>query len=218
MNELAECEWLCRSVAANELDGLPCYLVDASDLEGYERSLAVGDFLGWTSRYADLILCDYLTKRDKWRGRGFACVMRCDQLPTLQDLAGCVLHELAHFICHPAPKQISVDASILSEPLIRLAKTDLKLPAFPDNLPPWDGHEADFVRVACHVAHRSGLACESIRPRHLRFASAYYPRPFGEHEFMTALESELNDKRSIREIVAGDPPEAFSKLWHHATE
>jgi len=100
-------EVLCRLVATDDLEGKPVYLLDFSELVEYDSRLHGGNCGAWTSRFCDLILCDFLSNRGRWNGRGFAAVFHVDMHgKNMPLLLGSVLHELAHFLTADVPKAV----------------------------------------------------------------------------------------------------------------
>ena len=218
MNTLSNCQRLLRSVAGDDLWGQGCYLVPFADIAAYEPLLRVDYCRAWTSSFLDLMLCDWLSSRGLWIGRGFATVINTDLIsPTTQDFVGIVFHECAHHICRPLPENIGDDNLTEFSRACVEAFADSNDGTRPEQLTPWDDHGLDFVRASCHLAHRVAKVVESVRPCHLRFASQYYPLPFNEAAFMTALADELDRTGSIRDILATPAPEAFSQRWQEAT-
>ncbi len=223
----AQAEALCRAVAPDVAGG-PLYVIPHADLPS---ELRMSDGLeGFTTRYLDLILRPTLEQLGRWRGRGPAMVVNPEAIAS--DLAergrparrrcfaptflGDVLHELAHIL----------DAGMIGEPeppanLVTFAalalKAELDGVTAPTNGPsatiPWRCHEAAFIRIALHLAHRA--------------------RAFGtwlqSEDVFDAVEYDLSPTRRYAEALGDEParlagcpfaniqampqPAAFAELW-----
>jgi hypothetical protein len=216
MNDLDRCERLLREIEPS-LSESPVYLVDSTELPDTQRD----NVRGKTGLWLDLQLANHLTEMGRWQGCGFAAVVCVDRIPaTFRDVAGVVLHEAAHFLTFPA-KRTEDYSSELAEWSTLLAKAvpliNADTDARRDSEPPWFQHEQDFIRAACHLAHRAGLILESIRPSHL-----CYDRYYGvtEQTWMASLERELKsmERISIREVLTVDPPSDFRELHSYLTK
>jgi hypothetical protein len=218
---------LLQSIAADDMVGA-CYLVNFHDVEAYEPRLRGGYAAAWTSPIMDLILADWLTKQERWTGRGFATILHSDLLPRWMDYAGAVLHEFGHYLTMPVTKDCDKDESIVNNslelvgwlPLLWSEKNHRPITVQTvarKPLPLWHDHGPDFVRACCHLVRRAQHSVY-IRPEHLRFVSPYHGRRVHEDDFMDALESELSSTGSIREILRSDAPDEFTELWTIATE
>ncbi len=208
----AECEVILMDVAADDLSGRPIYILNGRDVERYDQRLA-SDGMGWTSRVADLMLADHLA--DQWQGRGFACVVYPERCQDAQHLVGCVLHEAAHHLTYPVPSATTVPVEAVSVELLSWIPQRPR-PATPISTPPWYQHEAPFTRAAAMLAYRVSNIIESVRPHHLRFVRPYY-QGFTEDHFVQALHDDVRRSGSIRDILADDPPGAFTRLYAMAT-
>jgi hypothetical protein len=195
----------------------PIYLLDVAEIGVSPQTVA-----GWTSGVLDL--CCRVAIGDRWQGRGFCAVIDPAKFETWQEIVGACLHEFAHYLDHgltelPVKRR---DPELLQIAAIMSAKIQFEFPKQdpddPDDLPPpWDMHEARFVRACCHLAHRAGALVESIRPQHLQFGIRYYGHPFGENVWMTAIDSELSHTGDLRTLLDTDPPAKFAETYRLAT-
>src|SRR5690606_30908138 len=156
---LADAEALCRAVAARDLDGIPLYLVPQSILPA-ECGSGDGCY-GYTLASLDLYLRDHIPG---YRGRR-PCIVLNDRALAEdfngEDLAyrtqAIVLQELGHVLDRPAvyedrtgvdPNKLKFEALIVAHVTSKPAREDI---------PPYHGHEAGFIRVCLHLCHRANL-------------------------------------------------------------
>lgn len=170
MRRLApQAEALCRAVAPDVAGG-PVYAVLHADLPADLRT-ADGP-AGMTTRHLDLILRPTLEKLGRWRGRG--PTMAVDPAAVASALAcrtrtarrwhfaptflGIVLHELAHILDAGLIGGPEPPASLVTFAALAL-KAELDGVTAPTNGPaatiPWRRHEAPFIRIVLHLAHRA---------------------------------------------------------------
>jgi hypothetical protein len=231
-NLCARAETLCRQIAPHDLDNLPLYIVSLSRITGILGGPSVCD--GFTSPSLDLYLRNDIGS--SWRGRGPCMVINDLQFgdEELEDIElvffATVLHEFAHILERPRLFRERSDA----EPT-RLAFESIVLAAYVQD-PPIEGmperpglqdHGERFIRAALHLRHRAEAAGVAIGP-----ALVCPNRLYGlshANAYRAALGDEpvrLADIR-IRDVLAGPPPEEFSRLWaddlahwlsHHVSE
>jgi hypothetical protein len=226
---LIDCEALIREI-------LPCfdrpvYLVDAGSLAD-KRLVASDRWLAWTAGILDLLLREELEKQDRWRGRGFCTLIRPDCIPSgFRNLAGCCLHELAHFfdgirfpeneaeldrpIGEPTQersKAIDRMVSTLGHALQGSEKSERE-----DPLPRWHGHGIAYVRCCCHLAYRAQRVFESIHPSTLKFIQPYH---FGstETQAMESVADELGSDQALLEILRSELPDKLVTYWMRITD
>ncbi len=220
---LPKSDELIRKIAADDLVGRGCYIVNFSEVEAYEPRLRGGRVAGWTSPIMDLILADWLTKQRRWTGRGFATILHADLLPRWMDYAGAVLHEFGHYLTLPPHEDcdeiVNRSQTVIGWLPLQWAERKHEPPpvSMGVQLPRWHDHEADFVRACCHLAYRAQHSVY-IRPEHLRFIGPYHSCIVHEDHFMQALGEELEQTGSIREILQTPTPELFVRLWKYAIE
>ncbi len=212
-------ERLLRTIAADDLDGFGCYVVDFADITHIEPRLNGSGALAWTSFLLPITIRPWLESQGRWIGDGFATVVHRDRIPSWIDTLGCVVHELAHWVSDDRALDVHDEIPVEMAEQFAMALRDWsdRGDDAPRANPTWFQHEAPFVRAACHLAHRANEAVEAIRPKHVRFASMYYPWPFNENMFMTAIESELDRVGSVRTILQNTAPKSFVELWEAAT-
>lgn len=175
----------------------------------------------YTGVVADLWLKEYLVGKGLWKGRGFATVVVDSELPKSQDWLGAVLHELAHHLTHSTSDRLLHLEPTLVEQVAAIELKFLENTVTLNNRRlksvPWESHGPEFVRAACHVAHRANREIQCVRPRHLRFSEPYYGPGLNENTMMGMLEPELGSKKSIREILQTEPPKLFAEIMEMAT-
>ncbi len=124
------------------------------------------------------------------------------------------LHELAHILQRPAlyADREGVDPNrLLFEALVVADASGRDGPA---DRPAYFGHEAPFIRAALHLRHRAEVAGYSIAPALL--CAGYRYGLSHANRYVAALGNEpkrMADAR-FRDILATDPPPAFSQLWN----
>ena len=225
-DRLQKSEALLHEIAADDLGGRGCYLVQFSEVAAYEPRLRGGFAAAWTSPLMDLILADWLTKQGRWRGRGFATILHADLLPRWMEYCGAVLHEFAHFLTLPLPSDCQ-DESIVDRSLELVGWLPLhwteknhrpETVRTVATLPRWHEQGPSFVRACCHLVYRAQQTVY-IRPEHLRFVTPYHPgHRVNEDHFMQTLGDELAITGSVRQILTTPAPELFNQLWKYATE
>jgi hypothetical protein len=213
-------ELLLRTIAADDLDGRGCYVVDFESIAHIEPRLHGSRSLAWTSFLLPTTIRPWLESQGRWIGDGFGTVVHRDRIPTWIDTLGCCVHELAHWVSDDRAIEVRDQIPVEMAEQFAMALRDWsdRGEDTPRTNPTWFQHEAPFVRAACHLAHRAGQVAEAIRPKHVQFATQYYPQPFNEETFMSSLSSELDSTGSIREILRSDAPDEFTELWTIATE
>ena len=212
-------ELLLRTIAADDLDGVGCYVVGFDQIKESEPRLHGSKSLAWTSHLLPTTIRPWLESQGRWIGDGFATVVHQDRIPTWRDTLGCCVHELAHWVSDDRALKVP---DIVTSELAELYATALRDWSdgyiMPSEKPTWFQHEAPFVRAACHLAHRANQVVESVRPKNVHFAARYYAWPFTEENFMRSLISELEATGSIRDILKTAAPDEFTELWNAATE
>lgn len=215
-------ERLLRHVAPDDVAGLPIYLVDADVVRSHdERLCGPSHCIGWTSPACDLLLHSYLTSVGQWQGRGFACVVHSNEITSMPNILGVVLHELAHGLDAglPTSTEVTDEDKPYTKPEMLQLREYFRDEQSRKLLPPWHDHSERFVRSCCHLAWRAGQVFESVRPNHLSFASNYHPLPYNELAFMRSLEHELKARSTepIKAIIESDAPRVFVDRWAAAT-
>jgi hypothetical protein len=223
----ARAEALCRTVAP-DLAGGPLYVVLAADLPS---ELRWPDRLeGLTTRHLDLILRPTLERLGRWRGRGPAMVLSPQAIAA--DLAelgrparrrcfaptffGIVLHELAHIL----------DAGLIGEPeppasLVTFAalalKAELAGEIKPTNGPsatiPWRRHEAPFIRLALHLAHRARACGVWLQSADVFDAGEYGLSPTYHYTLALSDEPARLAGCPLADVRTTPSPAAFVELW-----
>lgn len=229
----ARAEALCRRVAPDVATGA-FYAVLRPDLPP-EYQGGDGGALALTSRHLDLMLRPTLERQRRWRGRGPAILLDPAEIaahaarrprPTrtrvfLPVAMGVVLHELAHIIDARPRYDAEPDLDLVEFGRLILA-ADLTGTTPPTNGPgsdvPWRGHEASFIRIALHLAHRVESLGIDVRPDDV-FAAADYGLS-ATRQYHAALGDEPERLASVDFVTIGDaaPPAAFTALWRADVE
>jgi len=223
----ARAETLCRAVAP-DLAGRPVYVVLAADLPA---ELRWPDRLeGLTTRYLDLILRPTLEPLGRWRGRGPAMVVNPQAIAA--DLAelgrparrrcfartflGDVLHELAHILDAGLIGGPEPPASLVTFAALAL-KAELDGVTAPTNGPsatiPWRRHEAPFIRIVLHLAHRARACGAWLFAEDLFDAVEYGLSPTRRYAAALGDEPGRLAGCAFANIQATPQPAAFAELW-----
>jgi len=227
-----QAEALCRAVAPDVAGG-PLYVVLHADLPS---ELRMSDGLeGFTTRYLDLILRPTLERLGRWRGRGPAMVVNPAAIAS--DLAelgrparrrcfartflGDVLHELAHIfdaglIGGPEPPANLVTFAALA------LKAELDGVTAPTNGPsatiPWRRHEAPFIRLVLHLAHRARTCGTWLFAEDVFDAVEYGLSPTRRYAAALGDEPGRLAGSAFADIQATPLPTAFAELWQADVE
>lgn len=203
-------ERFLRTIAQADLDGVGCYVVAWADIATALPGLYREGTLAYTSSIADRVLQPWLESQNRWTGPGFATVVFRERIASWVDVLGCCVHELSHWLSDDRPADTR-PADELERELADWAAATYERPN-----PPWQDHESPFIRAAAHLSNRAGIVLEAIRPRTVRFSTAY--TGYSENTWMRTLETELDYSGSIRELLRTDPPADFMDLWNFVTE
>ncbi|MCO6454784.1 MAG: hypothetical protein J5I93_05740 [Pirellulaceae bacterium] len=212
---LADAEALCRAVAARDLEGVPLYLLRQSILPA-ECGSGDGCY-GYTLASLDLYLCDHIPG---YRGRG-PCIVINDRA-LAEDFNGedltyrtqaIALHEFGHVLDRPAvyEDRPGVDSNKLKFEALIVAHVTAKPPR--EDILPYHGHEAGFIRVCLHLCHRAKLVGFDISPGAICAGYTYCLSV--AQRYQTALGDEPARCMGMlfRDILATKPPAAFTELW-----
>jgi len=196
------------------MEDVPIYLVPEQRFSVIDRPLGV---LAWTSYFCDIQVSDRMRELGLWKGKGFATVIFLDRLShSTRELRGAVLHEFAHYLTFPPRPESysSLDATAANE---WVAIANASADASKNDSPPWRNHDPEFVRAACHLAHRAKRLCD-VASHNLSFSYWYYG--CNEDVWMNTLRDELTSMASvpIRDILKTAPPSDFSTLARILTQ
>lgn len=214
---------MAREIAPADLEGLPFYVADLSDLPADQRP---ADLLGVTSPVHDVAHKPGLGER--WAGRGPAVSIAAARLyaGALQDAAGnesfaCELvegraiavccHELAHVLEGP------FDASLSADELFGVAVGDMMRRYAAGDVPPprvpWQGHDGQWLRMLAHVVYRTEALIGHRLPGSWLSQHDYGLSPL--HTYRRALVDEVEAMAgaSFAEIRTTRPPASFVRLW-----
>jgi hypothetical protein len=210
-----EAEGLCRSIAGHVLAGVPLYIVSQSSLPPEAGTGA--HCYGYTTPSLDLYLRPHLRN---WRGRGPCMVI--NDLALAEDhhaddlryvIQCCVLHELAHILDRPAlfadrtyadPERLQFEALVVADVTGRPSRLDL---------PTYFGHEASFIRIALHLCHRASRHGVAISPGAVCAGYRFGLLPAFRYQDALGDEPDQMADWLISDILAAQPPPAFSQLW-----
>lgn len=203
------------------LAGYPVYLIDGRTACGWDPRFQGGSCLAWTSHCLDTVIAPWLRADGVWRGRGFATIIHTEAIKHWPAILGITLHEFAHFLDAPRPASCPAIERVDWTP----EQSTTILPASlanerydPVGAVPWAGHGAGWVRACCHLFARASEIEPDLRHYDLGFGR-YYPRRFCEVTWLHGLAAEINpaERRSIRGILASEPPRAFAERFEEAT-
>jgi hypothetical protein len=210
-------ERLCRVVAAQELANLPLYIVPQSRLA--ELGFA-DDQHGLTCLRLDLFVREYM---ENYRGRGPAMVINADAIRQCNHpddveyiILATVLHELSHIVERPTHHaEWHADADPMRIKFDALTVAYATHEPQPVDVPAYDGHDHVFIRTCLHLAYRAEQAGVEICPNVICAGRSYglYPAT----SYQRALGDEPAQLRHLKfqEILAIEPPAAFTALWQH---
>ena len=210
-------EQLGAMLAPAELADVPMYVVPQSRLP-FDLG---GDSVchGFTTGSLDLHLQDVIGR--DWRGRG-ACVVVNDvalhsEFADSYDskFLGTVVHELAHVLERPSPyrPRPDIDADTLRREATEVAKVVSGPPTNDEELLPWFGHEARFIRIAMHLWYRAKQFDLYLFPDEIMVADWYALSPANWYAQATQAEAERMANATFREICSQKLPEPFRGLW-----
>jgi len=212
---LADAEGLCRAVAGRDLAGLPIYLISQSTLPA-ECGSGDGAY-AYTLGSLDLYLAPHIPN---YRGRG-PCIVVND-LALAEDFIGedlayrtqaIVLHELGHVLDRPAvyEDRTGVDPNKLKFEALVVAHVTSNAPR--EDIPPYHGHEASFIRVCLHLCHRARQVGFDVHPGALCAGYVYGLSVAQRYEAALGDEPARCMGMLFRDILATKPPAAFTELW-----
>ncbi len=223
----ARAEALCRAVAP-DLAGGPLYVALVRDLPSELRWPERLE--GLTTRYLDLTLRPTLERFGRWRGRGPAMILSPQAIAA--DLAelgrparrrcfmpvflGDALHELAHILDaglmggpEPPAGLVAFAALVLKAELDGVtAPTD-----GPGSTVPWRRHEAPFIRLAVHLAHRARACGVWLQSTDVFDAAEYGLSPTYRYSLALGDEPARLAGSPLADVQATPPPAAFVELW-----
>lgn len=221
---LAQAVALCRRVAP-DLAGRPLYIMWRHMLP---VEMVGGELFGCTMRGLDAVLQPALERRQAWHGRGSAMLIdlhaivadvRADFLSRATrrryvrgNVLGVALHELAHIVVDfkaacdaevcdpepaPSPRQVAAYCALLA------GYDPTKDPV------PWADHEADFIRVALHLAARAAHPPIGV----VDTACAYGWSPTSAYVLALGDEPARMQQWPLTRVLATAPPPEFVALW-----
>ncbi|HAN97031.1 MAG TPA: hypothetical protein DCQ98_06165 [Planctomycetaceae bacterium] len=211
---LSDAERLCRTIAGDDLETVPVYLLPQSRLP---VGLATKHHYAFTHPRADLIYREHIPM---WRGRGPCAVI--NDLGIAEDfevddhayvITALVLHELAHMLDRPAlfdqqgcddPNRLKFDAMVLAETSQRAAL---------GGVPAYWGHGPSFLRIAIHLAYRACRAGFAVRPAGVVATSRLGLSPMAGYEETLGDEPRRLRHSSLRQLAVTPPPHAFTRQW-----
>jgi hypothetical protein len=212
----AEAEALCRAVAGRDLASVPLYIVAQSSLPPEAGS---GDHCyGYTTPSLDLYLRPHLPH---WIGRGPCMVI--NDLALAEDhhaddlqyvVQCCVLHELAHILDRPALFADRTDADPLKLQFEALVVADATGRAPSIDVPAYYGHGASFIRIALHLCHRATRHGVDVGPGALCAGYRFGLSPAFRYQAALGDEPARMADWLISDILAAQPPPAFTELWN----
>ncbi|HUG89249.1 MAG TPA: hypothetical protein VML55_00340 [Planctomycetaceae bacterium] len=220
---ISDAESICRSVCP-ELSAV--YIVLRAELNSSFDQC--GRCLGYTSPFLDVQLEPFLERDGRWAGRGFATVIYEDAILAAWRarrpgfdvdwlLTTVVLHELAHHTERGRSWRHKLAVELAERPLKDWANTgppklSREFLSFDADLPPWHNHGAEFIRSAIHVVHRAWTLCGfPIHSQQIDAAGELYGlASIGDYAHALGDEPARLADRPLLEVLASDPPEAFS--------
>jgi hypothetical protein len=211
---------LCRTVAGPDLANLPLYIVPQSRLA--ELGFA-DDLHGVTCLSLDLFVREYL---EDYRGRGLAMVINayairdCSHPDDVEYIVfATVLHELAHILERPASyAERTPDEDPLRIRFDALTIAHATRQPWPADVPAYHGHDHVFIRTCLHLAYRAQQAGIAICPNVFCAGRGYGLYPATSYERALGDEPEQLRHLKFQELLAIEPPAAFTALWQDDVE
>jgi hypothetical protein len=154
------------------------------------------------------VLNDHAIRSEAEATAGDDAVLR-DELAQ-QWIVAVALHELAHVLQQPL--SLDTPATSLSEEREGLLAAWCRQPIAVSSVP-WQGHDAKFIRVLCHVLHRAEQAGIDRVPRSVAFPNHAYGLSNLE-QYEAKLQAELDTfTGTFAELQKTPPPAEFVTLW-----
>jgi hypothetical protein len=213
-------ERLCRAVATQDLANLTLYIVPQS------RTAELGfaeDLHGVTCLSLDLYVREYV---DDYRGRGPAMVINEDAIRQCSHpddveyiLLATVLHELAHILerpTHYVDRPADADPLRIKFDALTVARATHE--PWPVDVPAYECHDHMFIRTCLHLAYRAEQAGVEICPNVFCAGRGYGLYPATSYRRTLGDEPEQLRQLKFQEILAIEPPAAFTALWQDDVE
>jgi hypothetical protein len=233
---VSEIETLLRRIAPADCGSRPIYVALTSEMPPDLRPS--GSVYGFHSVCLDLSFKSWLTDVGRWRGRGPAIgINDLEILREANELAGSdrelrdelyrgrmlaiALHEWSHALERPfdlrtLPNEIAAEIETDSKAAVLQWIADADRPYDPSaEVPPqWLGHEAQFIRILLHVAHRAERFVGRLPDRFL-FSSLNYSLS-GLWCYRAELRREIeafDSSLCFDDLRKCHPPKSFIELW-----
>jgi hypothetical protein len=181
---------------------------------------------GCTSPTADLLLRPWLESRGRWFGRRPAIfiddlLLRANvtaEAPADADqlfarwLPTILIHELAHVVHQGVDlAEVTTDTDRRAMALAAFSITVQDSPS----LPPWFGHNAEWVRLALHLAHRATALGQPVNVDDLFNGETYGIAEPAEWQYVLVGEEAALERESIWDLQRFRAPLGFIELWRH---
>ena len=179
---------------------------------------------GCTSPTCDLLLKPWLESADRWRGRQPAVFMAdrtiraaiATYCPADADqrfaeyLPALMIHELGHCAQQRIDLEPATETALKAAEGMALISTLIQESR---DVPPWFGHDAQWIRLTLHLHHRANAFGYRV-PEDLLFSGADYSLPEPD-QWSHALigEPEAMASEPIRDVLTFRPPFLFRELW-----
>lgn len=223
MNWIAESLWLCPKIAAPALDDVGIVILDA-DNDPLGKQLLPNGACGLTSP----LLAYALSKQVGGSPDDFVTIVSRERMSrghlnswTKDYLAiNAVLHELAHHVeglAHGIRHEklhgpIVVNDENLDWLTLDFLSTSSSTPALQQD--PWWNHEAQFVRAAIHIAHRSNELEFYTSTEYMQIAGQHYAlSPVDAYAERLGDEPRRRANEPLVDLLADDAPTEFVELF-----
>ncbi len=221
---------LCRTVAPDELDGVPVYVIWESEL-GWQATCG-----GITSQWLHAVVAEHDLPQYEGPGVGmmlsdrvkvetingyvreyqseFGHAPSTAALFTRSAIQTCV-HELAHIVSNDQMFLTAADVTTAAAGIMKSAQDGIHKTPLTERTDraPFHNHAWRFVRTAAHCCHRASLHGIDVEPDRI-FASARYGLSDAS-QYVATLDRELSDCEGMpfAEIRHRKLPKAFAELW-----
>jgi hypothetical protein len=184
---------------------------------------------GCTSPTCDVLLRPWLESQGRWFGRRPAIfiddlLLRANitaESPADADrlfarwLAAILIHELAHVVHQGVDlAEVTTDTDRRA---MALAAFSISVQDSP-SIPPWYGHNGEWVRLALHLAHRATARGQHVNVDDLFDGERYGIAEPSEWQYSLVGEEAALASASIFKVQHFRPPLGFIELWRRCVD
>ena len=214
LQRVAEAHALCLTIAPDDFEGCPLYIVSQSALPGDIGGQSVCN--GYTTPSLDLHLQEFIPD---YRGRGPCMVLNDLALREHPDadhkVVSTTMHELAHMLEWPTPYRPRPNVTVSKiEVEAREIADAVSQPAGPlETYCPWAGHGINFTRLCLHLQYRADEVGEHVSPAQLCAGYRYGLSHAARYSIALADEPERLAGRPLRHLHDEPVTQEFKRLF-----